>query len=172
MEQLDTCEVCGKNTKFMFVCPHCKKSLCIEHRKQENHNCENLVEEKISPSDEENLGLSEVHNFIYDSDNDLPLLEHTENDEEKNINVEEKYDNDLDVVSIQSNEDIKNESKSRRVIKVLAFSILIILTISSILLNGYLYFNIDNSDKKLIESYNVMEERNILMNFISTNLYR
>jgi len=41
------CEYCGKEVLFPFVCSHCGKTFCAEHRLPENHQCPNISKEQF-----------------------------------------------------------------------------------------------------------------------------
>lgn len=39
---MSTCAICGKVDKASFVCKHCGKYFCADHRIQEMHNCRDV----------------------------------------------------------------------------------------------------------------------------------
>ena len=167
MEQLDSCNICGKKTKLMFVCPNCDKKFCSEHRKQEKHDCENLHEEIFSSSSnsptlsvapnelivdsqnnekrivkDDSLNLIEVPEFVYDE----------KNRDYKQNNIEQKIikENNNSIEEKSLNKIIEKKKWSINS-KIIISVLLILLTISYLVMNGYLFslFDIFNKFKSI-----------------------
>jgi hypothetical protein len=102
MGQMESCIICGKKTKLMFVCPNCNKTFCSEHRKQDKHNCEPISDEEqniVAPQDTSVVSNSlldeilEINDDVNDYEDsielvDAPQLLYEDNifDSSKNVN--------------------------------------------------------------------------------------
>jgi len=182
MGQLEGCIICGKKTKLMFICPHCGLTYCSEHRKPGKHDCE---DDKKVGSDSENLSiptgdtldqtsnyedeinldegssdLIEVPSFLYDKQASNLIQNKNEH-----ISIK-KSENIIDKKLTSDNIEKSDNSKRMLYYKIGVISILLLLTISYLVMNGYLFSLLEvfnksqsNDHQILLEKYSLLEER-------------
>ena len=116
---MSLCEYCNKESKFLFICSHCGKRFCREHRYPENHECSNLNNvidaiEEIKPQSDSDVvdqnvqlveeGSSEQEILFPESDATSDQIDQVDANTE--TSVEKKY-------SIKDKNDISTENSSR-----------------------------------------------------------
>jgi hypothetical protein len=186
--KLDVCEICANKTKIMFVCPICNKTLCYEHRKRERHDCEHLFEENMyqsydvkfdndisdlkfdnDPNESESyqketpyINSNNINELFHDVFDDKTITDevkeffnkHEEednaDDEEKLIELKDEKENSIDGFKIQ---------RSKLNIILVVFITVILLSITYLTLNGYLYSILNNGKSVTLEEYTVLEEK-------------
>jgi hypothetical protein len=135
-----------------------------------------LKDEDISSDSEQVSDQFILPELIIDSDSDTSETESMGAEEivEKEIvetPEEDSTDSEEDLIT-EPDEDKNDEQKrAYRIVKILTFSSLVLLTIVSISLNGYLYFKVDADKNILLEEYNMLTEKNALIEHQYNELY-
>jgi hypothetical protein len=182
MGQLEGCNICGKKTKLMFICPQCGLTYCSEHRKPGKHECEedkkvglesenisiptdDTLEQSSDSKDEINLDespsdLIEVPSFLYDKQ-----ASNLNQNKNEHISIK-KPENIIDKKLTSDNIEKIDNSKRMLYYKIGVISILLLLTISYLVMNGYLFSLLEvfnksqsNDHQILVEKYSLLEER-------------
>jgi hypothetical protein len=165
---MNSCDHCGKEAKFLFVCPKCDGKFCTEHRGISHHNCSSLepladydVYEDVKPEVYEDV-IPEVYEDVIPDIYEEATPEPVEN-EAKVEEVEVDKDNIQQEEPLEQNQEEAIEDKCARahvgflghaspIILILTF-----LTFGILFLNGNLALNLDSSKYVSLEEYMVLQ---------------
>lgn len=154
---MNSCDHCGKEVKFLFVCPKCDGKFCTEHRGVSQHNClsiESLVDNDVYEDVKPDIFEEEIPD-PGENEAKVKELEADKENIQQEEPLEQTQDEDIEEkseLSDQQEHQIGFLGRASPILLILAF-----LTFGILFLNGNLALNLDNPKYVSLEDYMVLQ---------------